>query len=70
MLLNSDCSTGYMHESFDVTNACDFSRDYFGWPNSYFAELIDKLLSEGKLSSKILSLPRKQCGNHSLPPGF
>jgi meiotically up-regulated gene 157 (Mug157) protein len=62
MLLNSDCGTGYMHESFQANNGCKITRKYFGWPNSYFAELIDKLLATGRLTAKMLSLPRSQCG--------
>lgn len=34
MILNSDCSTGYIHESFSSANGCQFTRDYFAWPSS------------------------------------
>lgn len=57
-----------MHESFDVTNACLFSRKYFGWPNAYFAELIDGLISRGQLTAELLALPHKQCGNITVHP--
>ena len=29
-----------MHESFDVDDPYRYSRDWFGWANSLFAELI------------------------------
>ena len=32
-------------------NSCDYTRPYFAWPNSFFAELIDKLMSTGELPS-------------------
>lgn len=62
MLLNSDCGTGYMHESFEVDNGCKYTRPFFGWPNSFFAELIDKLQATGRLTPAMLALPRLQCG--------
>ena len=62
MILNCDCSTGYMHESFLVTNSCNFTRTYFGWSSAFFAELIDYLDLEGKLTAELLALPRAQCG--------
>jgi meiotically up-regulated gene 157 (Mug157) protein len=62
MLLNSDCDSGYMHESFDANNGCNFTREYFAWPNAFFAELIDELQSAGRLTAKVLSLPRERCG--------
>jgi meiotically up-regulated gene 157 (Mug157) protein len=68
MLLNSDCGTGYMHESFSADDGCIFTRDYFAWPNSFFAEMLEKLMVEGKLTKSILSLPRHQCGKKQPPP--
>ena len=53
---------GYFHESFDVRNSCEYTRPYFAWPNSFFAELVDKLLKDGTLTAEILRLPRKMCG--------
>ena len=29
-----------MHESFDVNDPERYSRDWFGWANSLFAELV------------------------------
>jgi meiotically up-regulated gene 157 (Mug157) protein len=39
-LLNTTGGTGLMHESFDVDDPTRFSRDWFGWANSLFAELV------------------------------
>ena len=33
-----------------IARGCVVQRDYFGWPNSFFAELIDKLVQEGRLT--------------------
>jgi meiotically up-regulated gene 157 (Mug157) protein len=38
--------TGFMHESFDKDDAGDFTRKWFAWANSFFAELILKLYKE------------------------
>ncbi len=40
MLLRTDAGTGYMHESFDVDNPNVFTRDWFAWANSLFAEFV------------------------------
>jgi uncharacterized protein len=40
MLLRTTGGTGLMHESFDVNDPTRYSRDWFGWANSLFAELI------------------------------
>jgi meiotically up-regulated gene 157 (Mug157) protein len=39
-LLSTTGGTGLMHESFDVDDPSRYSRDWFGWANSLFAELI------------------------------
>lgn len=49
MLLNTDNETGFMHESFNVNDASDFTREWFAWQNTLFGELILKLVNEGKL---------------------
>lgn len=49
MLMNTDAGTGFMHESFNVDNADDFTRSWFAWQNTLFGELILKLIGDGKL---------------------
>ena len=39
----SSADTGYMHEGFDPDNPADFSRAWFAWANSIFAELLLKV---------------------------
>ena len=49
MLMKTDADTGFMHESFNVNNHHDFTREWFAWQNTLFGELIVKLVNEGKL---------------------
>ena len=42
----STAGTGYMHEGFDLDNPSDFSREWFAWANSLFAELLLKIKNE------------------------
>lgn len=49
MLMNTDAGTGFIHESFNVDNAADFTREWFAWQNTLFGELILKLVNEGKV---------------------
>ncbi|MDE5942472.1 MAG: glycoside hydrolase family 125 protein [Muribaculaceae bacterium] len=49
MLLNTDAGKGFMHESFNVNDPNDFTREWFAWQNTLFGELIMKLVSEGKV---------------------
>lgn len=39
-LLATTAGTGLMHESFDVNDPDHYSREWFGWANSLFAELV------------------------------
>ncbi len=42
----STAGTGYMHEGFDVDNPANFSREWFAWANSLFAEVLLKVKHE------------------------
>lgn len=48
MLQRTDASHGFIHESFNVHNAGQFTRPWFAWQNTLFGELIVKLVDEGK----------------------
>lgn len=48
MLLRTDAGTGFIHESFHVDDATNFTRPWFAWQNTLFGELILKLVDEGK----------------------
>lgn len=49
MIANTDADTGYLHESFNVDNPYEFTRKWFTWPNSLFAEFIEQCVDEGVL---------------------
>lgn len=49
MLMDTDAGTGFMHESFNVDDADDFTRSWFAWQNTLFGELILTLIDNGKL---------------------
>ncbi len=46
--MDTDAGTGFMHESFNVNDATDFTREWFAWQNTLFGELIIKLVADGK----------------------
>lgn len=48
MLQRTDAGTGFIHESFNVDDANQFTREWFAWQNTLFGELIIKLVDEGK----------------------
>ncbi|MGL5912709.1 MAG: glycoside hydrolase family 125 protein [Bacteroidales bacterium] len=49
MLMDTDAETGFMHESFHVEDAKNFTRSWFAWQNTLFGELIINLIDKGKL---------------------
>lgn len=49
MIVRTDAGTGYLHESFNVDNPYEYSREWFTWPNSLFAEFVERCVDEGVL---------------------
>lgn len=47
MLINTTANTGYMHESFYPDNPSQFTRSWFAWANSLFAEFVYQVLTSG-----------------------
>ena len=39
-VLKTDADTGFMHEGFHVDDPAQFTRPWFAWSNSLFAELV------------------------------
>ncbi|SDS51121.1 hypothetical protein SAMN05444162_1631 [Paenibacillaceae bacterium GAS479] len=50
MLQRTDAGTGYMHEGFDPNHPENYTRPWFAWANSLFAELIHRLMGKGFFS--------------------
>ncbi len=48
MLMRTDAGTGFIHESFNKDDACNYTRPWFAWQNTLFGELILKLIADGK----------------------
>ncbi len=46
MLARTDADTGYLHEGFDVNDPCQFTREWFTWPNALFSEFVEKCIDE------------------------
>lgn len=53
-LVQASAKTGWMHESFDVMNPRKFTRSWFCWADSLFAELALRLLKETDSASLCL----------------
>ncbi|MFD0958146.1 glycoside hydrolase family 125 protein [Paenibacillus chungangensis] len=49
LLEATDADTGYMHEAFHKDDPTRFTRDWFAWSNSQFAQLVWKALQKGLL---------------------
>ena len=47
MLVATDAGTGYLHEGFHVDDPAVYTREWFTWPNSLFAEYVEKCVDEG-----------------------
>ncbi|MDE6340515.1 MAG: glycoside hydrolase family 125 protein, partial [Muribaculaceae bacterium] len=50
MIMATDNSTGFIHESFHKDDPANFTRPWFAWQNTLFGELILKLVADGKLN--------------------
>jgi len=50
-LVQATAGTGWMHESFDVNNPKTFTRSWFCWADSLYAELVLRLLNNGSSDS-------------------
>ncbi|MFC5468516.1 glycoside hydrolase family 125 protein [Cohnella suwonensis] len=50
MLQGTDAGTGYMHEGFDPNEPENYTRPWFAWANSLFAELIFRTMNKGLLN--------------------
>jgi meiotically up-regulated gene 157 (Mug157) protein len=48
LLLATDAERGFIHESFNVDDPNNFTREWFAWQNTLFGELVLKLVNEGK----------------------
>lgn len=46
-LISIDAGTGFMHESVNVDDPDNFTRPWFSWANTLFAELVMKYIDEG-----------------------
>ena len=40
LLRNSTSGLGLMHESVSIYNSSEYTRPWFAWANSYFAEMV------------------------------
>lgn len=49
VLLSTDAGTGYMHEGFHADDPNQYTRPWFAWANSLFAEYACSLMKQGKL---------------------
>ncbi len=47
MIVSTDADTGYLHEGFHKDNPHLYTRKWFTWPNSLFAEFVEKWVDEG-----------------------
>lgn len=45
MIANSHAGTNFMHEGFDVNDPSKFTREWFAWANTLFAQMVEALVS-------------------------
>lgn len=46
-LVSTDAGTGYMHEGFNADDPAEFTREWFAWSNSIFAEFVEYAVDSG-----------------------
>ncbi len=46
-IAETDADTGYLHEGFDANFPNNYTREWFTWPNSLYAEFIEQCIDEG-----------------------
>ena len=46
MLAKTHAGTNYMHEGFNPNEPKEYTRAWFAWANTLFAELLDKLMED------------------------
>ncbi|THF84518.1 glycoside hydrolase family 125 protein [Cohnella fermenti] len=50
LLVSTDAGTGFMHEGFDADDPTRFTRPWFAWANSLFAEAVASMMESGELA--------------------
>lgn len=68
-LLQASASTGFMHESFDVNNPFNYSRPWFCWPDSLFAELVMSISPECPKPKEGQQYTIMEWRDSEVPPG-
>ena len=46
MITDTDADTGYLHEGFHVDDPYVYTREWFTWPNSLFAEFVEQCVDQ------------------------
>ena len=49
MIANTDAGTGYLHEGFSADDPYAYTREWFTWPNSLFAEFVEMCVDKNIL---------------------
>lgn len=49
MVASTDAGTGYLHEGFNVDDPTQYTREWFTWPNSLFAEFVEHCVDQNVL---------------------
>ena len=46
MISKTHAGTNFMHEGFDASNPENYTREWFAWANTLFAQMLEKLMIE------------------------